>query len=561
MKPKNFKLFQFLLFLLIPFNFFSQSKPKLIKQPQTIYKNSLPIKIRDCWHNLDIEHDTLAGTSLIRAYNELIKNRKGKEIIVAVIDTDIDINHEDLKKSIWGNKKEIPNNGIDDDKNGYIDDINGWNFLGNKKGENISYANTEPTRILKRLAIKYDYSKNFRGNKKDSLLYLKAKYIYKVDLTEIDTLKKYSSLNLKEFRENTLKLKKLFKKEYSTYFQIDSLYKKNRNAGTEIKSCILSIRDYIRLGLTYDVLKRDSLKIIEKYKTTYSSDYYDRSLIGDNELNLNDNNYGNNNVSKNAKLTYHGTIVSGILGANRLNNIGIEGFSDKIKIMPILAVPTGGYENDKDISLAIKYAVDNGAKVINMSFGKTLSANPEWVKEAFLYAQKHDVLLIAGSGNNAENIDVNPFYPIDYDEETELEFCNNFLKIGGITFNGDKKFLANFTNYGKKTVDIFAPSFFLKTTDVNVGYSYRDGTSMASPIVSGVAALIRSHYPKLTATEVKQILMDSSVKFDLMVQVPGEREGTLKHFSELSKSGGVINAYNAMLMAKEMSKQKKKSKS
>ncbi len=545
-----------IIFLLLFINGYAQ-KTQLIKSPTIIYRNTLPVNVRSVWHNLDIEKDTLAGTSLIRAYNEIIKNKKGKKIIVAVIDTDIDINHEDLKPAIWVNKREIPNNGIDDDKNGYVDDVNGWNFLGNKNGESISYANTEPTRILNRLKKKYGAAYHFNGNKEDSILYIKANTIYKEDLAQIDTLKKYNVINLAGFRESSKKMQQVFGKNSFTFNQIDSLYNKNKNAESKMVSSILTLRYYIRLGLNYEVLKADSLKIIDKYKTTYNPSYYDRSLIGDNELDLKDKYYGNNNVYKNAKLTYHGTIVSGILGANRLNKIGIEGFSDNIKIMPILAIPTGGYENDKDVALAIKYAVDNGAKVINMSFGKTFSANPEWIKEAFLYAEKHNVLMVAGAGNDASNNDLKPFYPIDYNENSGEEFCLNFIKVGGITFNGDKNFLATFTNYGKKTVDIFAPSFFLKTTDVNIGYSYRDGTSMASPIVSGVAALVRSYFPKLTAAEVKQILLDSSVKYDLEVQVPGQKQGTLKPFGELSKSGGVINAYNALLLAEQISKKKK----
>lgn len=192
-----------------------------------------------------------------------------------------------------------------------------------------------------------------------------------------------------------------------------------------------------------------------------------------------------------------------------------------------------------------------------MSFGKTLCANPQIVKEAFLYAQKNDVLLVAGSGNGSSDNDIVPFYPLDYDELTGIEFCNNFIKVGAITYDGDKNFLASFTNYGKKTVDLFAPGYFLRTTDANVGYSYRDGTSMSGPIVSGVAALVRSHYPKLTASQVKQIILESGVAYDLQVQVPGEKEGVLKPFSELSKSGKVVNAYNALLMAEEMSRKRK----
>ncbi|MCL9807682.1 S8 family serine peptidase, partial [Flavobacterium amniphilum] len=461
--------FIFLIFcvLLFGINVFAQQKHQLIKMPKVIYKNALPVEVRDRWHNLDIEKDTLAGTSLIRAYKELIKNKKGKEVIVAVIDTDIDINHEDLKSAIWVNKREVPNNGIDDDKNGYIDDVNGWNFLGNKKGESICYANTEPVRVLNRLKKKYGSFNTFNGNKKDSLLYLRATKMLKGDSEEITFLKKNAANLLIEYRENLKKINQRFGISTFNYPRIDSLYRRNRKAEPEIVSSLLSIRDLVRLGLTYDVLKSDSLKIEEKNKTTYNPEYYDRALIGDDEMDLKDSHYGNNNVSKNAKLTYHGTIVSGVLGANRSNNIGIDGFSDQIKIMPIIAVPTGGYENDKDIALAIRYAVDNGAKIINMSFGKTLSANPEWVKEAFLYAEEHDVLLVSGAGNNSYNNDEKHFYPIDYDENTKVEFCQNFIKVGGITFNGDKKFLASFSNYGKKTVDVFAPSFFVKTTEAN----------------------------------------------------------------------------------------------
>ncbi|MCL9807437.1 S8 family serine peptidase [Flavobacterium amniphilum] len=555
----SFNKYSFLLFsvLLFSINALGQQKNQLIKQPKVIFKNALPVEVRDCWHNLDIEKDTLAGTSLIRAYKEIIKNKKGKEVIVAVIDTDIDINHEDLKSAIWVNKREIPNNGIDDDKNGYVDDVNGWNFLGNKNGESISYANTEPIRIINRMKKKYNSFNNFNGNKKDSLLNIKAKRLYKEDSLQLETQKKYSSLYIDEYKRSVKKLELFFGKRNYSFPEIDSLYHKNKKGNPELVENILILRKYIRLGMNEATLKKDSLKVIKKQITSFNLNYNDRHIIGDNDLDLSDRFYGNNDVFKNVKLTYHGTIVSGILGANRANKKGIQGFSDNIKIMPILAIPTGGYENDKDVALAIKYAVDNGARIINMSFGKTFSANPEWVKEALEYAEKHDVLVIAAAGNDSSNSDLKPFYPIDYNEKTMADYCDNFIKVGGITYTGDSDFLASFTNYGKKTVDVFAPAYFLKTTDANVGYAYRDGTSMSSPIVSGVAAIVRSHYPKLSAKEVKEILLESSVKYDLEVQVPGEAKGTLKPFKELSKTGGVINAYNALLIAKEWKKSKK----
>jgi cell wall-associated protease len=511
----------------------AQNKLKPIKAPLVTFKNRLPIKIIDCWQHLDIENDTIAGTSLNRAYREIIKNKKGKQVIVAVIDTDIDIHHEDLKPAIWINKKEIPNNSIDDDHNGYVDDVNGWNFLGNPKGgDDIIYANLESTRILRSLKKKYPSYPKFNGNNLDSLLYLKATEQYKKDKEEVDQLKTYANNNF-------------------SFSQYDSLYKKNKKADSAIIETILFMRDLCRLNKTLPVLKNDSIKVEDRYRTTLNENYYDRALTGDNENDIKDAYYGNNNVYKNAEWTYHGTMVAGLIGANRANKIGIDGFSDAIKIMPIRAAPNTGSECNKDIALAIRYAVDNGAKVINMSFGNpSLFPSSQWVNEALLYAEKHDVLLVAGAGNDMKDNDITPFFPIDYDINTGIEFCNNFIKVGAITTDGDQNFLASFTNYGKKTVDIFAPGQFLKTTYAGNLYFYRDGTSMATPIVCGVAAVIRSYYPKLTASQVKQIILDSGVAYDnLKVQVPGEKEGVLKLFSELSKSGKVVNVYNAMVMA------------
>ena len=548
----------YIIFILFSVKNFGQPKPNYIKTSSVTYKNELSIGVRSEWQHLDIEKDTLAGTSLKRAYKEIIKNKKGREIIVAVIDTDIDIYHEDLKSVIWTNKKEVPNNGIDDDKNGYIDDVNGWNFLGNSKGKFVSYANVTPIRILRNLKKAHPNYPNFKGNIEDSLLYIKAKIQFKKDLEDLEDLKKYASENLKAYRESLKKVEAQFHKNNFTIDEIDNLYRKCKKENSLFTQDVLTLRSHLRLGKDYGELLKDSIKVQDKAKTSYNEDYNDRAIIGDNDLDLNDRKYGNNNVFQNAEWTYHGTIVSGVIGANRKNNIGINGFSDQIKIMPILAVPYGGYENEKDINLAIHYAVDNGAKIINMSFGNTTGDHSDWIKEAFIYAEQHDVLLIAGAGNNSRDNDIKPFYPIDYDEKTGLEYCDNFIKVGAITLDGDKYFLAYFTNYGKKTVDIFAPGYFLKTTYPNpkVKYSYRDGTSMSGPIVSGVAALVRSHYPKLTAAQVKQILLDSSVKYNQEVQVPGEKEGTLKPFKELSKSGGVVNAYNALLMAEEISKKK-----
>ncbi len=529
----------------------AQQKLNPIKAPAIIFRNETPVKVRDVWHHLDIEKDTLPGTSLNRAYKEIIKNKKGSAIIVAVIDTDIDIKHEDLKQAIWTNKKEIPNNGKDDDHNGFIDDVHGWNFLGNAKGENMSYANTPSIRIIRYLKQKYSRYPNFDGNKVDSLLNIKAMAARIRDKEEIELLKKYASENIETYRKSMVVLKKFFNKDNFNLAELDSLRKKYKS-NKEISDNFKNIKHLVRLGKNYQQLKNDSIITVNKEKLSYNENYNDRAIIGDNPLDLNDKNYGNNDVSKDAKLTYHSTLVSGTIAANRANQKGANGFSDDIQIMPIAAAPFGGCEYEKDVVLAVHYAVDNGAKVINMSFGNPLYNNPQWIKEALLYAEKHDVLIVAGAGNDASDIDKTPFYPIDYDEQTGIEYCNNFIKVSAVNMDGDKWMLPSWTNYGKKTVDVFAPGYSVKTTDTNMGYSYKDGTSIASPVVSGVAALVRSYYPKLTAAQVKQIILESGVAYDLQVQVPGEKEGVLKSFKELSKSGKVVNAYNALLMADDL---------
>jgi cell wall-associated protease len=534
-----------------------QQKLNLVKVPAVTYRNSIPLEIRDSWQHLDIEKDTMPGTSLNRAYQDIIKNKKGKRVIVAVIDTDIDIYHEDLKPAIWINKKEIPNNHKDDDHNGYIDDVNGWNFLGNPKGDkNIIHANLQSTRILRSMKKKYATYPIIYGNKTDSILCVKAIEENKKDRQEIVSLKVNAVEALSAYREGLKVFEKNFRKtQFSSLTSYDSLRKKYKNGDPTLFKNILFMRNAYKLNKTYEVLKNDSIKVEERYRTTLNESYYDREITGDDEYDIKDAYYGNNNVYQNAEWTYHGTMVSGLLGANRANKKGINGFSDAIQIMPIRAVPIGGSDNPKDVAVAIRYAVENGAKIINMSFGTTsLFESDPMVNEALLYAQQHDVLVVAGAGNDMKDNDVTPFFPIDYDVKTGVEFCANFIKVGAITFDGDKGLLAEFTNYGKKTVDIFAPGHFLKTTYAGNLYFYRDGTSMATPIVCGVAALVRSYYPKLTAAQVKQILLDSSVQYDLQVQVPGQPAGTLKPFKELSKSGGVVNAYNALLMAKEMSK-------
>ncbi len=538
---------QILLLSCVLFSFFGFSqKNDYIKPPTFTFRNTLPVNVRSEWQFLDVEADTIPGTSLNKAYKEIIKNKKGKEIIVAVLDTEYDITHKDLKKSIWINQNEIPDNKIDDDKNGYIDDINGWNFVGNSQGESIINSSYECTRIIR------FFKNNQTKNASDSLLLEKAnKFQNKIDesfLADKGRIDYYKSVFPRCFET----IKKFFPENDYTKSEIDSLFKLHpRSIDKDLHNDLFLLNELKKRDLDSAWVSNAINSFDYDVKTIYNKEYNEKEITKDDNENIKDSIYGSNNVSKFAKKTWHGTQVLGLISSCYLKHK-----NSKVRVMPIVLSGIEGEDNDKDILIAIKYAVNNGAKVINMSSGKHLSLHPKWLRDAIIYAQKNDVLLITSAGNNGKNIDNEHRYLLDYDEKTGIEFCDNLIKVGGISYYLDKNLPLSNSNYGRNNVDVFAPSAELFVPDALEGNTFNSGTSLGAALTTGIAGLIRSYYPILTAAEVKQILLDSSVKYDLEVQVPGEKEGTLKPFSELSKSGGVVNAYNALLLAKKYSKKK-----
>ena len=506
------------------------------------------------WHLKDIMLDTLAGISLDKAYNNVIKNRKGEKVIVAVIDTETDTNHEDLRNSFWINSEEIPNNNIDDDNNGYIDDIHGWNFLGNSNGDNVIFSNYEIIRIIRK------YESMFAGRSETEIdqSLINEFRIYKDVINQKEELK-LTATKTKD-RANAI----LERLKSSTAF-FDSIFNSDNVTIEKIKSYqpVDSVTEkfkkdqllFMNGGLTKDILVNlidQQNGLIEK---SLDINYDERKIIGDNPYNLEDKTYGNPLVSQNLKEFYHGTVVSGILTGNRNDTLGIKGISDNIIIMP-LAISANGDEHDKDIALAIRYAVDNGAHIINMSSGKQYSINQNWVQEALKYASENDVLFITSAGNDNLDLDSdkNHYYPNDnIDNNTEI--CNSFIMVGANTSFPDENFKYRSSNYGKKNVDIFAPGIGIMTTIPNNKYRLANATSIATPIVTGVAALIKSYYPDFTAAEIKNILLESGTSYQVNVKLNDEDGKTkIVPFSELSKSGKVVNAYNALLMAEELSK-------
>lgn len=518
-------------------------------------KSNLSNEEKRNWQHKDIVEDSIIGISLDKAYTELLNGKQCDTLIVAVLDTGIDTNHIELKNCFWKNSNEIPNNKIDDDGNGYVDDVYGWNYLGNNKGVNVQIVNYESTRFIRLYdtLFKNKSIQDFKG--KDTLKFKQYQKAVKQHELKYGRAKKALeeySFALKQYDKMIASLKPYFPNKNFTIEKLNKISTKDDSLKYFIEQMKLCISNNI---------KRDFFEYKEKWarvrfeKHLGASDYNESSIIGDNPNTINDKGYGNHNIEGDTLTRYHGTQVTGVLSANRINEEGIRGVSNCLKIMP-LRIAALGSERDKDIALAIRYAVDNGAKVINMSFRNDFSIHREWVDDAIKYAASKDVLIMVAAGNESLDSDVYFNYPNDQ-IENENDFVNNLIVVGASSNN--KNIASNFSNYGKSNVDVFAPGDEIYTTTTNNKYLFIDGTSLATPIVSGVAALIRSYYPNLTAAEVKQIIMESGVSYDIMVNKPStDKEKELVPFSSLSKSGKIVNAYNALLMAEEVSKKKSK---
>ena len=489
-----------------------------------------PIKESDLkrWSHLDIDKDTVPGMSVDRTYKELLKGRKSTPIIVGVVDSGLDIDHPDLKGKIWTNKKEIVGNKKDDDNNGYIDDIHGWNFLGDANDEQL-----ELTRIVKKGINTPDYAKAKAELDKK----LAEVTPQKEQVDQISNADKLIRNYLKKDKYTLEDLKKITTTEESLLKSKMIMTSIATQAGEGFQSEIKEYIDYVYGQLNYNL----------------NVDFNGRKT-GDNPEDINDKKYGNNNVKGlDVENALHGTHVAGIIAQIRGNKIGGDGVVDSnISILACRAVPNGD-EYDKDIALAIRYAVDNGAKVINGSFGKDYSPHKEWVWDAIKYAESKDVLIVHAAGNDGKDVDIEDNYPTDSMDKSS-EISDNFLSIGALDSSYGANMVANFSNYGTKNVDIYSPGMKIYATVPNGKYKYEQGTSMASPNVAGVAALIRSYYPNLSAKQVKQIIMESGTSITIPVVLGENKEN--RPFANACKSGKIINAYNAIIMAEKMSVKK-----
>ncbi len=545
--------------------FFSIVLALLILTQHTSFAQNNTLSNQRNWQLTDFTSSSYYGISLDKAYTTILPTLKPKrKIIVAVIDSGVDTLHEDLKSILWKNKNEIPGNRIDDDHNGYVDDIYGWNFIGGRDGKNVTKDSYEGARVY------YKYKKLFDGKSieenslnNDQLTafknYKKAKEILEIQAKE-------ASMYVMILKDVVTKLpiadsilkNSLGKKTYTG----DELENFKAVSADEIKSkkAMLGIFQQTRqMDQPNSFVLKELLDFYEQEKSKMNAVEkepvdYRNPIVQDNYDDVNDRYYGNNDVM--ATGAEHGTHVAGIIAADRKNATGINGIANNVEIMMIRAVPDGD-EHDKDIANAIHYAVDNGAWVVNMSFGKGFSPEKKWVDEAVKYAESKGVLLIHAAGNDDKNIDIEDNFPSRNINNDTLNIASNWINVGasGPTLAELK---ASFSNYGKREVSVFAPGVDIYSTlpGINV-YGSMDGTSMAAPVVSGIAALILSYYPELSASQVKNIIEKSAVKINSTIVVKeGDDDRTIQ-LSDISVSGGIANAYEALLLAQTIKGERK----
>ena len=495
------------------------------------------------------------------AYSSL-SSRSSTPVVVAIIDSGVDIEHEDLAANVWVNTDEIPGNKIDDDKNGYVDDVNGWNFIGNADGTNINGETLEVTRLYASLRGKYgDANPNLltKDQKEEYNRFLKYK-------EEVETKRSAAQANLdgiesqrtiigglfdsmigefgnvqlgQEFFDTTaLQIPDQFK---DALMEMAAGYAVENNEAPDFETLKGIVDDEVSNGLDY---------FKSQANFHYNPDFKSREIIGDNYRDQEERYYGNNDVE--GPDSFHGTHVAGIVGAVRGNSIGSDGVASNVLLMSIRTVPDGD-EHDKDVANAIRYAVDNGASIINMSFGKGHSWNKGVVDDAVRYAAKNDVLLVHAAGNSHQNNDTTGNFPNDkYEKAKGFLFwkkkkAKNWLEVGALSYKTGEDLPATFSNYGAENVDIFAPGVSIYSSTPDNNYQAIQGTSMASPVVAGVAAVLRSYFPTLKAEQVKSIIMESASPHNTNVKQPGT--GEIVNFSTLSVSGGVVNMKNAIAKA------------
>lgn len=537
-------IFKYLLIFLVPIALFQNG----YAQTRTLKKSSLPLD----WHHLSFDRDSVVGVETGKAYDFLAStNRKAQKITVAVIDADLDTRHEDLKEVVWVNPGEEPDQA-DNDKNGYIDDIHGWNFLGIKGGGTLTKVGTEPFREYKRLRPRYEHIKPDEVKEKE-----KQEYAYFLSMRKQAKINSYLQFGeyLRRLAAAYAAVDSLMGVQFSheaTLFDFQHLQVRDTSLSRSYEIVGAMVWRYDSTTLWSDIYQKQQadFQLANRRIESLDDSTDPREVLKENKKSMKGRDYGNNTLA--VTDSDHGTFVAALVGASRGNGRGMDGVADQVEIMGVVAVPDGD-EYDKDVAMAIRYAVDNGARIINMSFGKYVSPDSRWVEKAVAYATRKGVLMVHAAGNDSRFIDTTGYFPTGFTRK-QLR-SNTFIRVGASTPSGDA---ASLSNYGRKSVDLFAPGVNIYSALGNNSYGRANGTSAAAPIVTGVAALVWSYYPELTTEELHHVLLASvTPRAGVKTPLPGSRTKELAAFEELCASGGIVNAYQAVKLADALVSQKR----
>jgi len=505
------------------------------------------------WQNLDLNKDSVFGISTEKVYSTVLKDKHLHKVIVAVIDSGVDTAHEDLRANIWTNQGEVPGNGIDDDHNEYVDDIHGWDFLGVEQGkEDITYLaeqNKDFYDSLSMGSIPLSYRVGYRKHKEISEAYYGHIQQLQTLITNLESNQSLLDTILQKIGKKVLILE-------------DFLIYKARNEDEKgvIKKIVADMPNYKDFA-AYRKIEIDTLIQMAKYhlkqglNMKFSTSSTERDKDGDGNV-ASDATGLVDNINSTG---LHGTHVAGIIAAVRDNAIGMDGVASNAEIMVLKTNGNIRELRDATLAKAIRYAADNGAKVINISMGKYYTWDKAVVDDAVKHAMEKGVLIVSAAMNNSRNIDKDTVYPNKYYETGGI--AKSWIVVGASGPHDDSTLAAAFSNYGKNSVDVFAPGVGIYSTLPFNHYASWDGTSMATPVVSGLAALIWGYYPDLTAEQVKDIIVESVRKINHKVYVKDEAGNiVLVPFSSICSSGGIVNAYNALLIAEQYEEAKVKLK-
>ena len=519
-----------------------------------------PGEWRPDWHFLSPENDGIAGIGLYEALR-LLRFSRPKPIIVAVIDCPVDYSHPDLSPVMWKNPDEIPANKKDDDKNWYKDDVHGWFFNCSRDGKVVDTDQPEVTQVYQL------FSRQFEGRlehsireeeKKDWQNFRKARAVFLRQQTRAADLKVFFSDSLKLFSV----LQEFLQQSSGpiTPSGIDAWISSDTAYGNAVKRVLKEMLPGNYSGLARYIRKMregfaaEKMEYQELWRCSYNPECYPRAPVGDHPEIPNEKMYGCGHVlNPSSEAHGHGTHCAGIIAAKRGDGYGVDGIAEAARIMTLSAVPSSGDERDKDVANCIRYAADKGARIISMSFAKRFSPHKKVVDDAVRYAESKGCLFFHAAGNEHLDRDTARFYPIP--EFSSGGKAANWIEVGNNQPALDANLVAPSSNYGKKTVDLFAPGTEILSTYPDKKFETMTGTSMACPVAAGVAALIWSHFPRLTAAQIKKLLMESAFKPDLEVRCPGT--GKMQPFSSLSVSGGIVNARQAVVLADQLARKKR----